>query len=164
MSSYTDGTGPEVQMNVSLPPTEELRRWVKGTRDHLDAGHSCGSSVLEQALSWLEALLLVPWTPGPPVYESPPADRKKDRPVWLVLHDQGGYTFTAMGYLHGEHGPDFDAERSAYIEWLRNERNGPPPKVTLIPHLSVPQLRTDGPLSGWWNIEQHAEIILPEHP
>ena len=108
-------------------------------------------------------MTLTIWTKGAPIYALDD-EKKRDRLVWLQLHDQGGYPFVELGYLHGEHGPAFAEEKAAFIQWLRGPRKEPAPVIALIPWLNVPALKADDLLESWWNIAYHAELEVPPGP
>ena len=92
-------------------------------------------------------------------WQSTPVVYTGDIYIALILHDQGGHPFTAIGYLYGKFTDDFTERNDALIKWLSSGRVGPKPAMpTLIPHLRVASHHTDQPLDSWWNIERWAEL------
>lgn len=109
-------------------------------------------------------MLAEPWRKGPPDYDAGQLGRR-DRPVWVITTDREGRTNgPRIGHLHGKHGENFEAERSASIAWLKTPKSerGPMPPITIVPWLHIPDLGVDDKLSSWWNIEAWAEVERPE--
>ena len=114
----------------------------------------------------------IEWRAGPPPYDERGRAPAGDRYVHLELHDQGGWPFKVVGYLHGEYpeGHDVKADIEALAAWRKSwsgiDDAPPAPRSPgLAPWLHVPCLKVDQPLSSWWNIDWHAEIpTLPDTP
>jgi len=113
------------------------------------------------------------WVKGPPDYERtaygtviPQGER--DRYVWVVTTDREGRTDgSSIGRIHGKFTDAFKAEQAAWVEWMESslkngERQGPAPKVTIVPWLNV--MHVDQPLEQWWNIRAWAECPRPRAP
>jgi len=100
---------------------------------------------------------------GPWLLGRPPYDDHSDRTIYLTLHSRGSGHFVVSGRLHGEHPPTFPEEQAAWLAWMRSGQEGERPHQSpLVPHLCVPELRADMPLSEWVNIVAWMETIRPE--
>lgn len=93
------------------------------------------------------------WTTKPVTYEN------NDRPIALLMHDQGGWPFIVVGYLYGKFGPGFHEENEAWEVWMKGGRVGPKPhRSELIPHLRISSSGDGKVLSSFWNIDAWAEL------
>lgn len=101
------------------------------------------------------------WIPGPPPYIAA-STTLSSRPVWLLMHDQGGYPFVTLGYLHGEQPEGWKDEHRLRMKWLNDGMQGPKPtRSPLVPWLRMAASGHDTPLSDYWNIGGHMEISIP---
>lgn len=99
------------------------------------------------------------WVEGPPLYS------KEDRHCWLLMHDQGGHPFVALGYIYGRFGSDFKKRHQEWVDWMKSGRKGPRPlDATIVPWIKIPSLGVDKKLDNVWNIDGHLLLNKPEIP
>lgn len=86
------------------------------------------------------------WIDGAPTPEH-------DGYYWFKQHDQGGWPFTTMGYVHLEFPEGYKYNGADAIA------NGLP---ELVPRVSIPSLKVDKPLKDVWNIDAHVKAEVPK--
>jgi len=101
------------------------------------------------------------WTDGSPPYSNEDGSYY----CWLLMEDQGGWPFMALGFVYGQFTEDFAERQALWMEWMRGGKKGERPlDATIEGWIKIPSLNVDKKVDSIWNISKWKPIERPEDP